>query len=196
MDPINIFTIILGFLTLGIAYQQWITNYNKLMLDLFDKRFKVFTDMEETLSKISSLKWGGDEQSLQVHMKPYIVNTHVGEFMFDGEAREFIREFYDKALMLYGQRMLIQWDEEEVLENPEKLKDPEKVKEYEKVRDKAKKLTEWFTEQDEEKEYVELFRRYLSIETKTKEMNRKVLISILIASILGVVVYHMINFLL
>ena len=68
--------IILGLMVVGIAYQQWIVAKNKLDLDLYNKRFEVYTD---TLSFFQDL--ATKNPSAEIHRK-FIVSKEASYHLF------------------------------------------------------------------------------------------------------------------
>ncbi|GHA69118.1 hypothetical protein GCM10009007_07430 [Formosimonas limnophila] len=86
--------LIVGLTVAAIAYRQWKTEQNKLKLDLFDRRYRIYEVTRELL-KLIDLKMNSME-----HLYVFWSNTSGAEFLFDSDIESYLKEVEDKALKL------------------------------------------------------------------------------------------------
>ena len=122
-------TVIASF-AVYIAWRQHQTARNKLKLDLFDRRFKVYGGVIDLLSTV--LRDG------QVHsddLTKYHVETNAKEFLFDDDIVEFMAEVRKNAIVL-----------RQVNQQLQSLRDDREKERHQLAGDDAE-LCRWFAEQ-------------------------------------------------
>jgi len=80
-------TLIVGFAAALIAWQQWLLARNKLRLDLFDRRFKIYQTTKDFL-KIAAWKHDLDDK----HRLEFLSATADAEFLFGADIVEYLAE--------------------------------------------------------------------------------------------------------
>jgi hypothetical protein len=92
-------TAALGVLiALGVAYIAWqnyAINLNKLKLDLFDRRMRVFNALQTLL--IHTIREGRIDGT---KIEAYRADMWLSEFLFDKSVHQFLSEFFDKSVEL------------------------------------------------------------------------------------------------
>jgi len=79
-----------------IAYRQWATARNKLKLDLFDKRFAIFTELKRFVSLVVVRGKATDEDIYN-----FAIGTREASWLLDDEIQKYIdEEVHEKALDL------------------------------------------------------------------------------------------------
>jgi hypothetical protein len=98
-------TIVIAFITVYIARQQWKTNAQKIKLDLFDRRFLVF---EATRGIIGQMYTSGVKDKELVE---FLTKTVEAGFLFGSEIEDYRNEVYRRVQSLIGanQRMNASW---------------------------------------------------------------------------------------
>jgi hypothetical protein len=86
-------TLVLGCVAVYIAWRQWRTSHDRLVFDLFEKRFAVYK-VTETL--IDRAKIHGP--IVRDDLEEFFDGIRGAEFLFDGEARTFLKTIGDKAV--------------------------------------------------------------------------------------------------
>lgn len=81
-------TFIIGLIVAYIAYQQHKTNKDKLRLELYNKRFEIYTNLRELLKKYLSRKLV-DNDLIEFNSK--IVEA---DFLFDGDIVNYLNEIF------------------------------------------------------------------------------------------------------
>lgn len=82
---------IAAFITAYFAYRNWRVSRDKLKLDLFDKRFKIYQSSVEFIRlSISDLGTNRNE-----HLK-YILDTYHSRFLFDSDFFDYINSLVDR----------------------------------------------------------------------------------------------------
>jgi len=132
----------IAILGIYIAYQQWRTNRNRLKLELFNKRYEIFTNIKKFIANILSsglVAQGADIQFLK--------DTKSVAFLFDDNIANLTNEMYKMANKLHA------------LEKTQKVGIGEKL---EKNLDKQDEIKDWFLQQLNNIDNV--FKKYLKIE--------------------------------
>ncbi len=141
-------TPVVVIITVFIAYQQWKTNQQKLRLDIFDRRLKVYGEVKKILGLISR-----DANVSHKELSKFINAVSEADFLFEKEIPLYINEIYRRGLSL---RIFNQ-----------KYKDytqtPPDGYDHEKVCDEMNEDINWLTCQFESVE--EKFKKYLQIKT-------------------------------
>ncbi|MES0128148.1 hypothetical protein [Mesorhizobium sp. M0029] len=116
-------TLVVGMMVAAIAYRQWRVAHEKLIVDLFDKRFSVYNDARDAVrafwyppnfdDPFEVKKAAGDAIKIG-HENTQIVKLHeVGRrarFLFDSDVAEKIKAVRD-ALIHYSTHDATPWDE-------------------------------------------------------------------------------------
>ncbi len=141
-------TPVVVIITVFIAYQQWKTNQQKLRLDIFDRRLKVYGEVKKILELISR-----DANVSREELSKFRNAVSEADFLFEKEIPLYINEIYERGLSL---RRLNQ-----------KYKDytqtPPDGYDHKKVCDEMNGDIEWLAYQFESVE--EKFKKYLQIKT-------------------------------
>src|SRR4030042_2233781 len=132
----------IAILGIYIAYQQWRTNKNRLKLELFEKRYEIFSSIKKFIANI--LSSGLVEQGAGIQ---FLRDTKSVVFLFDENIAKLTTEMYKMANKLHA------------LEKTEKTHIGEKL---EKNLDKQDEIKEWFQQQLTNIDVV--FKKYLKIE--------------------------------
>ena len=138
-----VFPPIIGLAVVYIAYQQHKTNRNKLRLDLYDRRFKLYN---EITSLLSSIVQRGDVSNDD--LMGCLRNTKEAVFLFKEDIPKYINELYTQATEL---QLL-----EKIIGN--KIPDAD----IKKAIEKRAEIFGWFPKQFGE--CTEKFKKYLSFE--------------------------------
>jgi hypothetical protein len=80
-----------------IAYRNWRTAQNKLKLDLFEKRHKLFQDLNRIRGKIAIGSFGGDDDTYTDFLA---LRTQM-RWMFDKKINSYMNNFHDHVRMYY-----------------------------------------------------------------------------------------------
>lgn len=79
-----------------IAYRQWRLAQNKLKLDLFDRRFKVYEAARDLLASIMTRGKADDDELLK-----YMIATREAKWLLGAEIAEYLnKQLYHKAIDL------------------------------------------------------------------------------------------------
>jgi len=143
MTVVNIFsgllTPLIAIIAVYIAYQQFIINRNRLRLDLYEKRFRVFNETKKVLHKINQ-----DSKIDLIELRDFKFSTNESKFLFEVDITDYLEEIKKNSIELNH----LTDDLNKLNQYPVGSKDREdKVQRY-------SELTSWFTEQ------------YLNIEIK------------------------------
>lgn len=88
-------TPIIAVVTAYIAYQQWKTNQQKLFLDLYDRRLKVYEEVRQILSIILR-----DAKASYDDLLKFRRAVSEADFLFGPEISEYIDEIYQHGVNL------------------------------------------------------------------------------------------------
>jgi hypothetical protein len=91
----GLFAPIIGLTVVYIAYQQHKTNRNKLRLDLYDRRFKLYNEIQ---SLLASIVQKGDVSNDD--LAGCLRNTKEAVFLFKEDIPKYINELYKQACEL------------------------------------------------------------------------------------------------
>lgn len=92
-----ILTIIIGLLAVYIAYQQYRTNQNKLRLDLYDKRFLVYTTFRNAILEIEK-----EGTISSKGLAEFFAKLNESDFLFKKDIIEYKNTFRNKLVRLRG----------------------------------------------------------------------------------------------
>ncbi len=90
----TLLTPIIAVVATYIAYQQWKTNKQKLGLDLYDRRLKVYEEVRQILSIIRAGKASYEELSR------FYRAVSEADFLFKSEITDYINEIYERGVNL------------------------------------------------------------------------------------------------
>ena len=79
-------TAVIGAIAAHIAYQQWLTNRNKLRLDLYNKRFDVYSNTLNFCQSLSKLEEGQPSTEFQEQHFAFIRSYREARFLFSKES--------------------------------------------------------------------------------------------------------------
>ena len=125
-----------------IAYRQWKTAYDRLRLDLFERRYSMFESVMKTLAGVVSA--GTITHNNQVQL---IRTLRGAEFLFDRDMEEYLKDLRLKLVEL-------EYREEEIRKEPT---DPDMPTHVAKAREVKNLLEAEFREG-----VIRRFRKYLS----------------------------------
>lgn len=142
----GLLTPLIAIVATYIAWQQWQTNRQKLNLERYDRRLRVYEQVRKILSIISrDLKPSTDD------LLKFRTSVSEADFLFGLEIPEYIDEIYKHGLNLWKRNQ--QYRDY----TQEKSKDCD----HKKVVEEMHKECTWLTEQFEPAK--ELFKKYLDI---------------------------------
>ncbi len=93
---VSLATTLIGTATVCIAWQQWQTHRRKVAMDLFDRRFKVYSKVEAFIFEVL----GGVHPSFEESIYKFMISTKSALFLFGPEIPEFIEEIRVRAIEL------------------------------------------------------------------------------------------------
>ena len=142
-------TLFIASVVVYITYQQHKTNRDKLRLDLFEKRYKVFRTLMEFLAFIFTFG-NADPKKIMT----FKADTNDSIFLFEEEISSYIEKVYDKAWEIHSANFKL---------------------EHHKIREETQEQTDatfknreevwqWFS--NELKKAPEIFKPYLKFKTK------------------------------
>ncbi|MEX2172196.1 MAG: hypothetical protein WD851_22945 [Pirellulales bacterium] len=142
----GLLTPVIAIVATYIAYQQWQTNRQKLILDRYDRRLRIYEEVRRILSIILR-----DANASTDDLLKFRTSVSEADFLFGPEIPEYIDEIYKRGLNLW------RWNEEYRDYRQEKSPgyDHSKV-----VEEKHKELT-WLTGQFEPAK--QNFKKYLDV---------------------------------
>ena len=97
----GLLTPVIGLLAGYVAYQQWLTNKDKVKLDKFDRRFAIYDAARELRRAIRQHARATEDEIFDFRMK-----TRDAVFLLDDDLGRYLEEFGDKAwqiLMMEGE---------------------------------------------------------------------------------------------
>ena len=120
--------IVIGFSAAYISYQQYRTNHEKLLLDLYDRRIKVYNYV---MGLVLIAGRGGNFAEVKAKFDLFYEHTYEADFLFSSRLSEKINE-----IRLQASNLIAQTEINQELELHKELK-PED-------REKLIKIREWF----------------------------------------------------
>ncbi len=97
------FTVVLGMSVAVVAWLQWWVALNKLRLDLFDRRYKVYNATRKFLAGIL-----GEAKLTNSELFEFDVGTSDAEFLFGADVVEHLAKIRTQALHLLTTRKLLE----------------------------------------------------------------------------------------
>lgn len=86
-------TSIISCLVLVVAYMQWRTNHQKVVLDLFEKRLQVYSAVKQSVGEYLNTSEGNDNAVTQFKMEEL---RNSARFLFGREVSDHIRNLKEK----------------------------------------------------------------------------------------------------
>ena len=90
---VSIATLFLSVAVVVIAWQQWRIADNKLRLDLFDRRYKVYEATRKFLAVIIS-----EATFTQSQLVEFDIGTSDAEFLFEADVVNYLKQIRERAL--------------------------------------------------------------------------------------------------
>ncbi len=88
-------TPLIAILAVYIAYQQYYINKQKLKLDLYEKRYRIFDETKKILLKINQ-----EAKIDTIELRDFMFSTNDRIFLFEPEINQFIMDIKEKAIAL------------------------------------------------------------------------------------------------
>jgi len=142
----GLLTPVIAFVATYIAYQQWQTNRQKLILDRYDRRLQIYEEVRRILSIILR-----DAKASTDDLLKFRTSVSEADFLFDPEIPVYIDEIYKRGLNLW------RWNQEYRDYSQEK---PPGYDHNKVVEEMHKELT-WLSEQFEPAK--QKFKKYLDV---------------------------------
>lgn len=136
----------IAILATYIAWQQWKTNRQKLNLERYDRRLRVYEEVRKILSIILR-----DAKASTEDLLKFRTSVSEADFLFGPEIPEYIDEIYKRGLSLWRCNQ----------EYRDYTQDKPEGYDHEKVVDEMHKELTWLSEQLEPAK--EKFKKYLDI---------------------------------
>jgi hypothetical protein len=110
-------TVFLSLAVVTIAALQWRVARNKLRLDLFDRRYKVYEATQKFVDSINN-----DPEHVESYLNDFSVGTSNAEFLFDADVLQYIKLVRERAVDMLTARKLYEaeQDSEERTRNVQK----------------------------------------------------------------------------
>ncbi|MFZ5531620.1 MAG: hypothetical protein ACOY4U_11310 [Pseudomonadota bacterium] len=89
---------VLSVIAAYIAFAQWRVNKNKLKLDLFEKRFQVFTAAKDFIAHCLTNGYRPTQEAKH----EFLQRTKGAEFLFNKKVKELVDEIWSKSVELEG----------------------------------------------------------------------------------------------
>jgi len=142
----GLLTPVIAIVATYIAYQQWKTNQQKLILDRYDRRLRIYEEVRRILSIIFR-----DAKANTDDLLKFRTSVSEADFLFGPEIPAYIDEIYKRGLNLW------RWNEEYRDYRQEK---PQGYDHKKVVEEMHKELT-WLTEQFDPAK--QKFKKYLDV---------------------------------
>ncbi len=98
----GLLTPVIAILAAYIAWQQYKTGRDKLKLDLFDRRYRVYRGLMDLLAAVASNETVSDED-----LRKFYRETDQKRFLFGDDIRDYLTEVRQKAVKLRQANRLI-----------------------------------------------------------------------------------------
>lgn len=93
----GLLTPVIGGIATYIAWQQWQTNRQKLNLDRYDRRLRIYEEVRKILSIIAR-----DAKASTEDLLKFRTAVSEADFLFGQEVVEYIDQLYKRGLNLWG----------------------------------------------------------------------------------------------
>ena len=142
----GLLTPVIAIVAVYIAWQQWQTNRQKLILDRYDRRLRIYEEVRKILSIIER-----DSKASTDDLLKFRTSVAEADFLFGPEVMAYIDAVYKRGLNLW------QWSNQYRDATQQTPVDYD----HKKVVDEMQKELSWFTEQFEPAK--QLFMKYLNV---------------------------------
>ena len=142
----GLLTPLIGVVTVYIAWQQWLTNRQKLVLDRYDRRLRVYQEVMKIIGLIVRDAKAAPDDLLQFRAK-----VAEADFLFGLEVMQYIDLLYKRGLHLWARST----------EYRDFTQAHPPGYDHQKVVDEMQSHLVWFTEQVGAAK--EIFRKYLDV---------------------------------
>ena len=142
----GLLTPVIGIVATHIAWQQWKTNRNKLNLDRYDRRMRVYQEVVRFIS--IGIRYDNYDDDELLNFRPKVSEA---DFLFGEEVSKYIAELHQRAVNLSH------WNKEYRDDSQPK---PEGYN-YKKVVDEMHKERLWILSQGEPARNI--FKKYLNV---------------------------------
>ncbi len=88
----GLLTPLVAVIALYIAYQQWKTNQHKVLLDKYDRRFRIYEEVMIFLKTIRKNRHPSDEELIAFRQ-----NTLEADFLFKPDIREYLDKLHEQG---------------------------------------------------------------------------------------------------
>ncbi|MCP9758484.1 hypothetical protein EGI20_04030 [Aquitalea sp. S1-19] len=87
-----------------VAYQQWKTNQNKLRLDLYNRRFEVYSNTITFFQELSALPPGDRSEEFKEVQRAFIRSCRESQFLFSDESKifEMLEKIHSDSFKVIG----------------------------------------------------------------------------------------------
>lgn len=138
-------TLVIACITVYIAGQQWKTNAQKIKLDLFDRRFRVF-DATRTIIGLMYTSGVQDPQLLD-----FLIKTAEASFLFGPEIEDYRNEVYRRVQNLIGanRQMNVSWQAQPEVRGP--------------IAQAERQELEWASNEARTRSIEAMFKKYLDL---------------------------------
>jgi len=92
----GLLTPVIGLIAVYIAYQQWRTNRDRLALDKYDRRMKIFDEVKKLVTIVNC----APEVSID-DLQLFRAATAEADFLFDKDVQAYRDELYRRGLNLW-----------------------------------------------------------------------------------------------
>lgn len=97
-----ILSAVIAFGVAWIAYQQYVVNRNRLKLELFEKRFKVYNELMKIFA--STLR---DRNITNDELYTFALCEKEGAFLYDQNIADYLDEIYKKLIIIQANSRFI-----------------------------------------------------------------------------------------
>ena len=141
-------TPVIAIIAVYIALQQWKTNQQRLNLEQYDRRLRVYEEVRNILRTITT-----DENIKNQDLYKFDNSVSEADFLFGPDIKEYIKEIFDRGIKLIG--LMRQIQDGKNIHLPKY--DPNKANE------EIDKERRWFIKQLEKEIAKEKFKKYLNL---------------------------------
>lgn len=95
----GLLTPVIASIAAYIAWQQWKTNQQKLNLDRYERRLKIYQEVRQILGRVL-----GAGKATSNELVAFITAVSEADFLFDADVPAYIDEIYRRGLNLWSFR--------------------------------------------------------------------------------------------
>ncbi|GLR77121.1 hypothetical protein [Aliivibrio sifiae] len=92
----GLLTPVIAIIATYIAYQQWKLNKQKLMLEKYDRRLKIYEEVKKVLILITR-----DAEISHKNLLEFNISVSEADFLFRHEISDYLQEIYKRGLNLH-----------------------------------------------------------------------------------------------